>query len=575
MIVNKKILDKKQYVIPYDEQYLYKLDVIQNYFKHVRDIPNNINCYPYHDDNYYNLLYKIASYVNVDVDNIILTNGSDNALKILLDAFSTESSNILIPIPTYPHFISFAELSNGTIYKININDSSELININYEQYHLVYIVSPNLPLGYVLSKHIIRNLLIKFPNTVFIMDEAYVEYGGESCAELIYQHNNIFITRTFSKAFGLAGARLGYIICRDKNFLLPLVNDKNVTESSINLANIVMNNLKHYMDNVQDVENIKEYLKIELSCICFNDSEIYDYNIKAGNFFIIYCRNVIKVVEIFKNHGILVRNKHDDVQNAIRICLGPLYMMDDVLSVCKLINIKHILYNSNIIIDLDGTLRKGAKNDSNIYNYTDVLLKNTNHLILTNNNITPKEVVSYFKTKNITISKVYTSLSLAKQYLKKNNYKAYVYGNQDYFKKYLETIEKCDCILLATINIGFKDIVHICEHLQQKKLLYTDDSFSCSISDCSEIEYYNSTIIPDIGSLIEMIKKCGYNVELIGKPNCKINGYTYMIGDSLTDIKFAKNNNLIPIIVSNTTYYDIKDMIFYINFANVLSSSIN
>lgn len=572
MLINKKLLNNKQYVIPYERDYLYKLDVIQNYFPHtpivaVKD--PTIHCYPYPDDNYTNLIDKICKYTNMKSNNIILTNGSDTALNILLKAFAVDNAKVLIPTPTYPHFISFANLTNSVITTIPVTCSTDLFGLEYNGYNLVYIVSPNLPLGYVLSKNDLSLILQCNPNTVFIVDEAYVEYGGDTCCELINFYPNLFVTRTFSKAFGLAGVRLGYIICNDRNLLLPLVNDKNVTSHAINLANDVLDNLDHYKKNIIEVLSIKNWLLDILPTVCNINDIIYGYNLAGGNFFLLYCKNTKYVVDVFAKHGILICDKHDDVLNSVRICIAPQNIMYIVVKICILINLKSLICLNKTIVDLDGTLRNGAKKTSEIFPYTKWLVCNSD-LILTNNNITPYEVKTYLESKNINYNcEIETSLSLAKKYLIQNNLKVFVYGNSSYFNEVSGDLSNCDCILLATVKINFNDIITICNNLKGKTLLYLDNSFYCTTKNCSEIINNDLTLIPDIGSLANLFKISGYNVKLIGKPNCVIPGYKFMVGDSQTDIDFAKKNNIIPVINSDKTYYDLLDDVLYVNFANV------
>lgn len=560
MLVNKNIIGKKQYKIPYDQGYKYKLDVIQNYFESIT-FTNHIekpNEYSYQDNRYDQLIELIAEYNYVPNDYILLTGGSDNALKTLLEAFLTPDSVLKIFTPTYPHFIAFAEnmYRKDIIYEELLN--GDVKDINLDNVNLCYLVSPNLPLGYVVNLGDLKFLLNKYKNIAFILDEAYIEYGGTSAANLIKYHNNLFITRTFSKAFGLAGMRIGYILTSNADLLKPLINDKNVTKYAIDMAYDVLKNVDHYRNQIKKAEKIKEKLRIIFKNIITEDSEIYNYNIKAGNFFLIYSRNPSRTYNIFKNHGILIRDKSSEIKDSLRICISTENVMNDVISIIKLINIKDFM-NLKIIFDLDMTLRNGSKNTSKLYDGAQVLLKK-DCCILTNNNITPLECYDYLFDNNIDfdINKLYTSLYFARQYI--GDKKVYVYGNKTYFNTLVDKIEDCDLILLASVDISFKDVVQICEQLMKgKTLLYTDSSLSCSITNCSEIEYCSDVIIPDMGSIIKLFENIKYKPILIGKPSGvdlpgTLKDYSVMVGDSSSDEKLAKILN-IPFIEINPEYF--------------------
>lgn len=551
MLVNKNIVGKHQYVLPYVNDYRHKLDVIQNYYPHHKEVIDAINVplheYSYHDQHYNRLIELISRYIGSKPENIILTNGSDNALKALIEAFVTPEAKVAVPVPTYPHFISFLDTvyNTGVIYP-RVCEPEDLAGIDFNGVNVCYLTTPNLPIGYTLDITLVETLAHKYPKTLFIVDEAYHEYGGgASKVGLAITLDNVIVTRTFSKAFGLAGLRIGYIVAKatNVNLIRPLINEKNVTSAAIRAAKAVLENLPYYQNQIEDIEDLKLSMSWTLDAIVGDDLPIYGYSIRAGNFFLLFSGEPQKVCDIFAEHGIMVRNKHSDVPNAIRVCMGPRHIMDDVISVCIFINMRRLLQGGKVIFDLDMTLRNGAKTNSPLLPGAEIVNK-VDSIIVTNNNQTPERISEYFARNGLHVGpeRIVTSLSAARGYITRNGLKVYVYGNKEYFADVSATLDQCSCILLASIDISMRDIVDICRELSRGKiLLYTDPSESCSVNNSSEFDDMGYFEIPDMQSIIKMIRGAGYhNVRLIGKPNMELEA-DVVVGDSATDNLLAKN----------------------------------
>lgn len=175
----------------------------------------------------------------VDQSNLIITNGSDDALIMICQRFLGVGKCVLIPTPTYEHFLINAEATGCKVVKYNPSDCfknnlQELIKeIDFNSPDVVYLISPNNPTGTIWLPEEVKTLLVKFPKVLFIVDEAYYEFGdGSSCFELSIQFENLIVTRTASKAFCLAAVRCGYILGHASSIkkLYPLYNPKSVNE---------------------------------------------------------------------------------------------------------------------------------------------------------------------------------------------------------------------------------------------------------------------------------------------------------------------------------------------------------
>ena len=157
------------------------------------------------------LVDKLAEVYGVDADEVIVTNGSDEVLDFAFQAFCDESTPALFADITYGFYPVFAA-RNGIPYRtVALRDD---FTLDIEQYFgagkTIFIANPNAPTGIALSRDEIEQILIHNKDNVVVIDEAYVDFGGESAVSLIKKYDNLLVTQTFSKSRSLAGGRLGF-----------------------------------------------------------------------------------------------------------------------------------------------------------------------------------------------------------------------------------------------------------------------------------------------------------------------------------------------------------------------------
>ncbi len=175
-----------------------------------------------------------ASRLGVSSDEVIAVNGSDEILNFAFMAFCDEKTPAVFPDITYGFYSVFAELNGVPYEEIPLTDS---LQVNPEDYKnvgkTVFLANPNAPTGIALSLEDIEEIVASNPDNVVVIDEAYVDFGGQSCVPLIHKYPNLLVTQTFSKSRSLAGARLGFgIACKE------LIRDLNTLRYSTNPYNI-------------------------------------------------------------------------------------------------------------------------------------------------------------------------------------------------------------------------------------------------------------------------------------------------------------------------------------------------
>ncbi|MBS1509699.1 MAG: aminotransferase class I/II-fold pyridoxal phosphate-dependent enzyme [Bacteroidetes bacterium] len=214
------------------------------------------------------LMEKLRDFNKLDsTKQLLLGHGSDNVLRMILQVF-TSNSRCMVLLPTYDNFRAQAESFGNTVVGISIGDSTDtsittIVNeIVTTQPRLIYITNPNNPIGYQIENDGLKKILAaaKSINSLVIVDEAYYEFSRESALPLLKDFNNLLIIRTFSKAFGLAGIRLGYLIANEEivDELKKVYNPKDVTMLSAAVGEYMLNNFDKIDRYVDEVNSNKE-----------------------------------------------------------------------------------------------------------------------------------------------------------------------------------------------------------------------------------------------------------------------------------------------------------------------------
>ena len=188
----------------------------------------------YSDPTCTSLVNKACEVFGVEADEILFTNGSDEILNFAFMAFCDAEHPAVFPDITYGFYKVFAGL-NGVPYEtIPLKDD---FSINADDYiglnKTIFIANPNAPTGLLLSLADVERIVKGNPEGVVVIDEAYVDFGGESAIGLIHKYDNLLVTQTFSKSRSMAGARLGFGAgCK------ALIQDLNTIKYSTNPYNV-------------------------------------------------------------------------------------------------------------------------------------------------------------------------------------------------------------------------------------------------------------------------------------------------------------------------------------------------
>jgi len=288
--------------------------------------PHSICWYP--EANSSDLRNALGRYVEVNAQNVVLSHGSDAAMELIATSFVRPGDKVLIIYPTYDNFRAVVEQRGGEILRFAYNGSqpfplAEFIStLRGHSPRLVYFTNPNNPIGYLLEKDTLQRLfeVCMRLSTILVIDEAYCEFAGSSLANLAATSECMMVLRTLSKAFGLAGLRLGYIVAGSGavKVLQRTQNPKSVTTFAKEAAMAAIEDADHMRGYVAEVRRSRERL------CAFLDQRRIRYYPSHANFVLLQCDTPQELVGHLESRGILVRDRtqYFDGVGHVRITVG-------------------------------------------------------------------------------------------------------------------------------------------------------------------------------------------------------------------------------------------------------------
>jgi len=174
----------------------------------------------------------LAAHFRVRPEEMLLANGTDDALKMVCDTFVDPGDTLLVPAPTFPVYEFFHHVAGGKTLRIRYDQGFRLptdefvATLEKEKIRWVALANPNNPTGTQIPKAALKAILLAAPQTVVLVDEAYQDFSGQTVLPWIRRYPNLIVTRTFSKAFGLAALRLGCLFAHPQ-LIEPLQRGQN------------------------------------------------------------------------------------------------------------------------------------------------------------------------------------------------------------------------------------------------------------------------------------------------------------------------------------------------------------
>ncbi|MEM1546374.1 MAG: histidinol-phosphate transaminase [Candidatus Methanomethylicia archaeon] len=321
-----------------------KLDANENFFipriflsNLVKEIVDEVDLRLYPSDKVYMLLiHEISSLLNVPVESIVIGNGSDDLIALLVKILAKRG--IIITNPTFRIYRWAAEVFNVRIYEsmlttnfdINVDDILRLNNTA----DLCFICSPNNPTGNQFRIDDLEKLINKF-NGIVVVDEAYVDFADYSTINILSKYDNLIIVRTFSKGFGLASFRLGFLVASYKlaDKLRSSIPPFNVNTISVLMGIKMIKNRSIVEEAIRKLKIERERLINALSTI----NGIKPFGSKTNFILFRTETNVESIYNYLYRNKVFVRRFDDPPLNKhyLRVTVGTPDMNDVFINVLK------------------------------------------------------------------------------------------------------------------------------------------------------------------------------------------------------------------------------------------------
>ena len=296
----------------------------------------------YSDPTCKELTERIAALYGLKPSQVIATNGSDEALYFAFMAYSGEEAPLLFPDITYGFYPVFADLLGAPYKEIPLKSDFTISPSDYYgdgKRQTVVIANPNAPTGICLSLFEIEEILRRNEGNVVIIDEAYVDFGGESAVQLIDKYDHLLVTQTFSKSRSMAGARLGFAmgneaLIADLHTLRYSTNPYNVNRMTAAAGCAAMVENEYYLDNCRKIMATREQTKKALEVLGFSVIP------SKANFLFVRHPNVAgkEIYQKLKQKGVLVRHfEKDRIREYNRVTVGTPEQMEIFLKTIQTI----------------------------------------------------------------------------------------------------------------------------------------------------------------------------------------------------------------------------------------------
>lgn len=329
--INKRLGALEEYTPgeqPQDKKYI-KLNTNESPYPPSRAVVKAVNSKEvkdlrlYSDPDSRKLKSAMAKLFGVNAENIFLSNGSDDILNFAFLAYGQNGA--VYPDITYGFYSVFAELHGVTSEIIPLNDD---FGVDTEKYKnkgkLVAIANPNAPTGMALPLEKIEEVVRSNPESVVLIDEAYVDFGGESCYKLTAKYDNLLCVGTFSKSRSLAGGRLGFAIA-NKKLIADLekikysTNPYNINRLTAAAGTATISDNDYYIKNCQKIIKTREWVTDELKELGFTVLP------SKANFIFAKSDKISgqRLYEELKAKGVLIRHfEKDRIKDFNRITIG-------------------------------------------------------------------------------------------------------------------------------------------------------------------------------------------------------------------------------------------------------------
>ena len=296
------------------------------------------NRYP--NEEYYSLVEQIAKNFSVEASQVLLGGGSSEIIEKVFHAFGGAGHKIVYPQPSFSMYKIYAKAAEaeGVPFdldeKFNLNVDEFIKKIREVNASLAVVCNPNNPTGNALTLEQVEKIASSI-DCAFLLDEAYVEFYGRSAVNLVAKYPNLIVARTFSKAYGMAGARIGYMIAQAE--VTRMINKTfmpyHVNVLTLAAADVVYQMREEFLPRLQMI--IAERKRMSEQLKKFHGVEVFP---SEANFILIRLARAEELKNYLESLDIGIRYFSPSafgLKNCLRISIGTLFENDEVLNAIK------------------------------------------------------------------------------------------------------------------------------------------------------------------------------------------------------------------------------------------------
>jgi histidinol-phosphate aminotransferase len=281
---------------------------------------------------------ELAAHFQVNESQLLLTNGTDEAIQILINTYVNAGDEVIVLQPSYAMYRFYAEVAGAHIRELQYRPGTlefpleELLEMITERTRAILISNPNNPTGTAVDLNAIEQIAKRAPVSAILVDEAYYEFCKVTALPLLTRFPNLFVTRTFSKAHGMAGMRIGCLFSDERNlaFVHKAQSPYSVNIMAALAARAAVSDpayLEHYVSEVLAARDVL--------CKGLTTLGIRYYG-SAGNFILIqFGERAAEVKEALDAAGVLVRDRSHEIPGAVRVTVGTRVQVERFLSELK------------------------------------------------------------------------------------------------------------------------------------------------------------------------------------------------------------------------------------------------
>ena len=282
---------------------------------------DQLQVYPSYGD----ITNKIARYCNVPAEQVMITNGSDQGIDLIIRAASREGDEAIIPGPSFAMYHQCAKVENLKIIepayiKEEGFPKQAVLNSISDKTRLIVLANPNNPCGTPIARDDILEIAAAAPAAAVMVDECYFEYTQETVCDAVEKYPNLLVTRTFSKTWGLPSVRLGYVISHPDNInaLLNVRGPYDINQLAVVAIDAALSNPEYTEQYVKEVIAVSKPM-----FEAFLQQQQIPYWNSVANYIWTFPENAKEVEQSLRADGILVRPKTDMIgKTGLRVNLG-------------------------------------------------------------------------------------------------------------------------------------------------------------------------------------------------------------------------------------------------------------